>query len=302
MQPTSSPLARLAPASRRTPARALTTALLSAAGLTLSGALAFAAPGPAFDPREAETTPQELTGIEISDRRGAAIPKELVLRDSAGRDVKLEKYLDGERPVVLVLAYYSCPMLCTLVLNGVVDGLKEVALTAGKDFKVLAVSIDPRDTAEVAAAKRANYVEAYGREVTTDGFDFLTGDEATVRRLADAVGFAYRWDEESKQYAHAAGAFILTPKGTLSQTLYGIAFPEAVLRLALVEAADGAIGSAVDKITLFCFQYDPKTGGYVLAASRLMSATGALMVLAVGVWLAVLWRRELPARATIKEA
>jgi protein SCO1/2 len=264
--------------------------------VALAMLVAGAAPRPAIAEDE---IPRPLQGIDIAERPGAELPRDLRLRDQEGREVVLGQYLEGNKPLVLVLAYYQCPMLCSLVLNGVLKAMKDTPLTAGQDYRMLVVSFDPRDTAEVAQKKRAAYVGAYGRDVGERGFDFLVGDEATVRRLADTVGFGYRWDAQTEQYAHAAGAFVFTPEGRLSRTLYGIAFPEGTFRLALVEAGRGAIGTTLDRVLLFCFHYDPEAQGYVLASKRLMKAGGAVMVLALGMLLLRLWRGE---RARTREA
>jgi protein SCO1 len=238
------------------------------------------------------TLPKELEGIDIDERPGASLPLDVRLRDGLGREVTLGSYFDGERPVVLVLAYYECPMLCTLVANGLLQSMKGLSWTPGKEYRVLVVSFDPRDTPEVARQKREAYVAAYGRPVVERGWEFLVGDEAEVRRLADAVGFHYAWDKETKQYAHAAGAFVNTPSGKLSRTLYGIAFPAKDLELALLEAGEGKLGSAWSRVLLFCFHYDTSQRGYVLATQRLMKASGALTVLLLGGFLLRMWRVE----------
>lgn len=256
-------------------------------------ALVVATVTPARSARAADTTiPTELTGIDIEERPGALLPRQLRLRDQSGQEVELARYAAGDKPLVLVLGYFECPMLCSLVLNGVLQAMKESAWSAGKEYRTLVVSFDPRDTPEAGRKKRANYIEAYGRPVTGDGFDFLVGDEASVRALADAVGFHYRWDETTKQYAHAAGAFVFTPDGRLSRTLYGISFPQKNFGLALREAGSGQVGSTWDRVLLFCFHYDPNARGYVLATKRLMMASGAVTVVLLGLWLIRFWRTE----------
>jgi protein SCO1/2 len=244
------------------------------------------------DPTSAEGLPKGLENVGIDPRLGAEMPKELTFRTQDGAEVKLGSYFDGKRPVIVALAYYSCPMLCTLVLNGLADGMKELGFAAGTDYRVVTVSIDPRDTVEIAKAKRANYAGYYGRPVPDGAWDFLTSDAATSKALADALGFKYRWDEEAQQFAHAAGIFVLTPDGRLSRTLFGVHFESNDLRLALTEASNGTIASLVDKVLLFCFHYEPKAGKYVVAAKRLMSAGGVFTMLALGLFLAVQVRRE----------
>ncbi|CAN97760.1 MULTISPECIES: SCO family protein [Sorangium] len=267
-------------------------------------ALVVATVTPARSARAADTTiPTELAGIDIEERPGALLPQKLRLRDQSGQEVELAKYAAGDKPLVLVLGYFECPMLCSLVLNGVLQAMKESAWTAGQEYRALVVSFDPRDTPEAARKKRANYIEAYGKPVTGDGFDFLVGDEASVRALADAVGFHYRWDETTEQYAHAAGAFVFTPDGRLSRTLYGISFPQKNFGLALREAGSGQVGSAWDRVLLFCFHYDPNARGYVLATRRLMMASGVVTVVLIGLWLIRFWRTERSrTRARVNEA
>ena len=244
--------------------------------------------------------PHELEGIGIDDRRGAQLPGDVRLRDQEGQSIRLSSYFDGERPTLLVLAYYRCPMLCTLVLNQLQKGLSGLAWTAGKDLRVVTVSIDPRDTPANAKAKRAKYVEAYGRDPGPHGWDFLVGDEAEVKRLADAVGFRYRWDAETEQYAHAAGLFVVSPGGRLTQTLYGLEFAPRTLRLALTDASQGKLGTPLDRILLFCYHYDAARQGYVVARARIAMIVGCLVSLfAFAGWLASLWRAE-ASRRTVR--
>lgn len=234
----------------------------------------------------------ELENLEIQDKVGTQLPLDVQLTDQTGAAIKVGDYFDGKLPTIIVMAYYSCPMLCTLVLNGVTKTLRELAFSVGTDFRVLVVSIDPRDTTSLAAQKRANYLATYGRQVGARGWDFALGTEVEVRRLASAIGFRYRWDEEGKQYAHAAAAFLVTPQGVLSRTLYGITFAKRDLNLGLVEASEGRLGTTIDKLTLFCFHYDPLKKSYVMVARRVMSLGGLLTMLILGSWLTFLWRRH----------
>jgi protein SCO1/2 len=234
--------------------------------------------------------PPELVGIEIQDRRGTELPLATQLRDAEGRPVRVGDYLDGKHPLVVVLAYFDCPMLCSMVINGVLTEMKALRWTAGVDYRVLVVSFDPRDTVEAAAAKQKNYWDAYGRPTGDRGFDFDIGSKDQVDSLASALGFRYRWDDTTKQFAHAAGAFVVTPDGHLSRTLYGLSFPD--LRLALLEASEGKIGSVVERVLLFCFHYDPDARGYKLATVRLVKASGVLTMLLLGAMLLRLWRSE----------
>lgn len=238
-------------------------------------------------------TPAAVKGIDIDDRRGATAPKSLSFKNQDGKTVTLGDYFDGEHPVIVVMAYYECPMLCTLVLNGLKNGLVDLAWTPGKEFRVVTVSFDPRDTVDAASKKRASYVKSYGRFVDEKGWDFLVSDPDTVRALADTIGFRYRWDAEQQQYAHAAGAFIFTSDGRLSQVLKGIEFPARDLRLSLTEASAGKLGSTWDQILLLCYHYDPAAHNYVLKTLRAVQVAGVLTVLALGGWLFRMWRREL---------
>lgn len=262
---------------------------LRRAALLLSLAI-VASPGVA----RAQTTamPHELDGIGIDEKPGAELPRDLTFTDQDGKRVKLGEYFDGKRPVVLVMAYYECPMLCTMVLNGLEAGLKQLAWKVGDNFRVVTVSIDSRDTVERAHAKRENQITSYGRAVGPREWDFLVSDAATSKQLADAVGFHYRWDPVQNQFAHAAGAFIITPNGKLSRTLFGITFPEKSLRLALLEASQGKLGNAWDRVLLFCYHYDPDARGYVLGARRVMKAGGVLTVLGLGLLFALMARRK----------
>jgi protein SCO1/2 len=239
-----------------------------------------------------DLVPIQVQNVGIDDHAGQALPKGLMLKDEAGQPIAFDSLFDGKKPVVVVLAYYSCPMLCTVVLNGITTGLRQLDWSIGREFRVVTVSIDPHDTPEIAHAKRLNYVRDYGRPVEEGGWQFLTGSESSVRTLADALGFRYHWDAAAQQYAHAAGAFVLTPDARISRTLYGVGFPPKDLRLALIEASKGAYTSAIDKLLLFCFHYEPNSGKYVVAAMRLMKVGGGLTALAVGLWLARFWWRD----------
>jgi protein SCO1/2 len=255
-------------------------------------AIAIASAALSVAARAEEDIPAELQGVGIEERPGAAVPLEVPLTDHRGRLVRLSRFFEGGKPVVLVLAYYQCPMICGLLVHGMTEGLKDLAWTAGREYRLVVLSFDPRDRASVASDKRESYLEEYGRGVAEPGFDFLVGDEESIRQVADSIGFHYRWDEPTQQYAHATGAFILTPEGKLSRTLTGISFSPGDLRLALLEASQGKLGGAWDRVLLFCFHYDPDARGYVLAARRVMTVGGALTILALGGFLALLWRRE----------
>lgn len=233
-----------------------------------------------------------LRGIEIVDRPDAPLPLEASFRDEEGRPVTLGAYFQPGRPVVLALVYYNCPMLCTLVLNGVVDAVKQVGLDPGRDFDVVAISIAPDETPELARAKKASYLQALGNPAALPRWHFLTGSQESISRVAGAVGFRYRWDDATQQFAHAAGIFVMTPGGRLSRTFYGVKYPPRDLRLALVEASQGEVGATMDRVLLACYDWDRSSGRYGLAAMRLVRLGSGLTVLLLGGLLVALWRRD----------
>lgn len=235
--------------------------------------------------------PDLLKQVGIDQKLNQSVPLNLTFRDEHGQTVQLGQYF-GQRPVILTLVYYNCPMLCTQVLNGVESGLKELPLDIGKQFNVVTVSIDPSEGHVLAEVKQEMYTGMYGRPGATEGWHFLTGDEPQIKQLADAVGFRYAYDPESKQFAHASAIMILTPDGKISRYLYGIQFPSRDLRLGLVEASEGKIGSPVDAILLFCYHYDPHTGKYGLLISHVIQAGGAITLLVLGALVLVLFRGE----------
>lgn len=236
-----------------------------------------------------EPLPKELEGVGIEERLGAQVPLDTVFKDEEGRQVTLAN-LVGQKPAILVLVYYRCPMLCGLVLQGLLEGLREVPATVGESFNVITISIDPLETPTLAKLKKQSYLAEYGRPGAASGWHFLTGEESNIRKVADSVGFYYKWNKERQEYAHGAGIFVLTPEGKLARTLYGVVYGGKTLQLALSEAREGK-SSVGEKIALYCFQYDAREGKYVLAATRLMRATGLLTVVILGSWLLVSWRR-----------
>jgi protein SCO1 len=235
--------------------------------------------------------PELLKDVGVDQKLNDEIPLDLTFRDEHGRTVELAQYF-GSKPVILTLAYYNCPMLCTQVLNGLDRSLKLIPLDIGKDFNVVTVSIDPTERPVLAEAKQAMYTGMYGRPGAAAGWHFLTGDEPQIKQLAQAVGFRYAYDAESKQFAHASVIMVLTPEGRLSRYFYGIQYPERDLRLGLIEASQGKISSPVDAILLFCYHYDPHTGRYGLLISRVIQLLGGLTVLIGGIFLFFLFRGE----------
>jgi protein SCO1/2 len=234
--------------------------------------------------------PKALQGVGFDQRLNEQVPLDLDFVDESGKSVRLGDYF-GRRPVILVLAYYQCPRLCNLVLNGLVQGMLEMPFTAGKEFDIVTVSFDPRETSELAASKKESYLHRYGRPGADAGWHFLTGGEADIRRLTDAIGFRYRFDPQQNQFIHASGIMILTPEGRISRYFYDVRYSGRDLRLGLVEASQHRIGSPVDEILLYCFHYDPTLGKYSASVMTFVRICGVLTMLAIGVFV---WRLSRP--------
>jgi len=262
---------------------ALVAAVLSA------GAAAQATPEPAD---RMEPLPKQLSGVDIKEELGKTPALDLGFIDEQGRSVMLRDYVDGTVPVIVTFNYSNCPMLCSLQLNGVVEGLKKVSFTAGKEFRIVTISIDPAETAETARRTRARYLAQYGRPEAASGWHFLHGSESNVRAAAKALGFSYAYVESRKEYAHPAAIALLSPQGMIARYLYGLEYPEQTLRLGLVEASQGKIGSSVDRLLLYCFHYDSSEGRYAPAARNLMRLGGGASVLALAGLVGVLVHRE----------
>ncbi|GJM43415.1 MAG: photosynthetic protein synthase I [Gemmatimonadota bacterium] len=239
-----------------------------------------------------EKAPEELTDVGIEEHLDAVLPLELTFRDETGQEVALGSFFRAGHPVVLNLVYFDCPMLCNVFLDGFTASLQDLDWTPGQEFEVVTVSIDPEDDAAGALKKRERYVEVLGRPEAAQGWHFLTGSQENITALANAVGFRYRLDDMSGEYQHTTAIFLATPEGRLSRYLYGVQFDPRTLRLSLVEASDGRIGTATDQILLFCFSYDHTAGRYGPAAMNLMRAFGALCVVALGSFIALNVRRE----------
>ena len=239
----------------------------------------------------AAVRPKALEGVDIEQRLGTQIPLDLQFTDTDGRPVTLRDYFDGG-PVILTLNYSRCPMLCPLELSGLVSALRTLSFSAGKEFQVVTVSIDPADTPQTAAVMRDNALRTYSRLGAEAGWHVLTGNEDTIRSLTGALGFQYSWDAESSQFAHAAAVYVITPQGALSRILYGVEYAPVDVRLALVESSEGKIGSLVDHaLLLFCYHYDPSDGRYGVTALRVMRLGGLVTLAGLGVMFVGLRRR-----------
>jgi protein SCO1 len=218
---------------------------------------------------------QVLAKVGFTQNLDAQVPLNLNFRDETGKEVRLSQYF-GHKPVILNLVYFECPMLCTEVLNGLLRAVRTIPQDIGKDFNVVTVSFDPKETPKLAAAKKRVYVDRYGRKNAEHGWSFLTGSDASIKALTDAVGFHFVWDPQISQFAHASGIMILTPEGKVARYFYGVEYSPKEMRLSLQEAGRNKIGSPVDKILLYCYHYDPTTGRYGLAISRLLKISGLL--------------------------
>jgi protein SCO1/2 len=242
---------------------------------------------------QANSLPEQLEGIGITEKLGNSVSlHSLRFRDEAGQEVALGQYFSQHRPVILTLVYYQCPNLCNFLLNGFTDSLKKLKWSVGDQFDIVTVSIDPHETPELGRRKKAAYVHEYGRPSAERGWHFLTGDEAQIRKLAGEVGFGYRYVEAEKQFAHAAAIFVLTPEGKVSRYLYGIDFKERDLKLSLLEASDGKIGTVLDRILMYCYRYNPTTRKYSVYLTQLMQGGGAVTLLLFGGYLTLFWRRQ----------
>jgi protein SCO1 len=235
---------------------------------------------------------QELMGVGVEEQLGAYLPKDVAFVDEAGRRVTVGQYLNRNRPVVLSFVYHNCPMLCSFILDGLTDAMEVEKAVPGRDYDVLAVSFAADETPELARRAKEKYMEKLGRPEAADGWHFLTGSEESITALAETVGFQYRWNEATQEYAHNAVLVFISPEGKVTRYLYGIQFPERSFRTALVEAGKGTIGSTLDRLLLYCVIYDPDSRSYVPYAANIMKLGGLLTILLMGGMLGLLWTRD----------
>ena len=248
-------------------------------------------PAPA---QNASTLPGPLKGVGFDQRLNEQVPLDLLFRDEAGQTVRLGDYIGtaSPRPTILALVYYECPMLCTVVLNGLLGSLRALSFNVGEQFNIVTVSFDPTETPSLAAAKKKEYVKRYGRPGATAGWHFLTGEETAIEQLTQAIGFRYTYDPETEQYIHASGIVVLTPQGKIARYFYGIEYAPRDLRLGLVEASANKIGSPIDQVLLFCYHYDPITGKYGLLIMNVIRVAGFATVLSLGTLIVVMLQRD----------
>lgn len=239
-----------------------------------------------------DVLPDEMKNVGITEHLGEKIDLGLKFRNEEGKGVTLQNYFDGKRPVLLSLVYYNCPNLCNEHLNGVTRMLKDFEWTLGQEFDMIIVTIDPNENPLHAAQKKLSYLKEYGRDGATKGWHFLTGTEENIQKLAKQIGFGYKWDKKTEQWVHTAAAYVISPQGMISRYLYGIEFKPKLVRLSLVEASEGKVGTLMDRVVLFCLQYDPKAGTYTFYAYNLMRAAGALTVLILAFVLISFWLKQ----------
>ena len=257
--------------------------LIVVIGLLASAAIS-AQDGPRGIRPEAGTPASQMPGIlakvSFEQRLNERLPLDVTLKDEDGRAVKLGQYF-GTKPVVVAFAYYECPMLCTQILNGLTSSLTVLTETVGRDFDVVVLSFDARETPVLAAGKKKAHLDRYNRPGAETGWHFLTGDEASIRKVTDAAGFYYQWDEKTQQFAHASGILVTTPDGRLARYFFGIEYAPRDVKFALIEASAGRLGSAIDKLLLYCYHYDPATGGYGLVAMNTVRVGAAVTLIAL---------------------
>ena len=275
----------------RTASRLLKNVRLGLAFVAIaSPAAAQSGVAPASAP-VATDLPAAAAGVGIDQKLGSRLPLDVAFADETGRHVPLGAFF-GRRPVVLALVYYECPMLCTYTLNGLLRAARALSFDAGKEYEIVAVSFDPAESSELAARKKHAYIQRYGRPGTEHGWHFLTGTPDAVRRLTEAAGFRYRYDDAARQFAHAAGIMVATPDGTLARYFYGIEYAPRDLRFGIIEASAGRVGTPIDQLMLLCYHYDPARGTYAATAMGLVRVAGVMTLVAIGGFIIVSLRRE----------
>lgn len=275
----------------------LGAALLGASLPVLARGMHDAAPGG----MPSTELPPILKNVRYEQRLDNQVPLNLAFRDESGRAVRLSDYF-GHKPVVLILAYYRCPMLCSQVLAGATHAFTQLPFRIGQQFNVLTVSFDSKETPALAASAKETYLRSYGHPEAADGWHFLTGQQPEIAALTQAVGFHYAWDPQTQQYAHATGIVVLTPRGKVAQYFYGIDYPAQDLRLALVQSSQEKIGSLADEVLLYCCKYDPNTGRYTAIIGRVLQIAGAFTLLILGGVLFLLFHLDKKKRLELEEA
>ncbi len=245
---------------------------------------------------DGQSLPANLVDVGIEEHLGEMVPLDARFKDETGKDVELASYFKPGKPVLLNFAYFKCPMLCNLVLSGMLEGMRNINWSVGKEYEVVTISMDPRETPDLAAAKKASHIEALGKPEAAPGWHFLTGDDRNIRKVADAIGFKFQYVKATNEFAHAAGVYTLSPAGKICRYLYGVEFKKKDLRLALLDASEGRPLSIGDKFVLFCYRYDPNAKGYVLFARNFMKGGGYVVVACLALLMGRMWHKEFKRR------
>lgn len=282
--------AKFAPEKMSSRCELLLGALLACLCVFITPHVVHAAPVEA--PDRTETAPKRLHGVDVEEHPNAQLPLNVSFLDEDGKTVTLADYFDGTVPVIVTLNYSNCPMLCSLVLSGLTDGMKKLAWTPGKQFRVVTISIDPNERPERAQKSKHRYLTQLGRAGAEPGWHFLTGSDANIHAVADAIGFKYNYNEARKEYVHPASIVVATPTAKIARYLYGVEYDPQTLRLSLTEASEGKISSTVDRVLLFCFHYDENEGRYAPVARNIMKLGGAVALILFGGLLGALWLAE----------
>lgn len=238
------------------------------------------------------TPPAELREIGVDERLGDRIPGDITFFNENGESVRFEEFLSRGKPLIITPIYFECPMLCNLILNGVTFGLRDLSWQIGDQFEVITFSIDHEETYELARENKESYLRLLGKSEAADGWHFLTADEENVRRMTEALGYRFKWSDEAQEYLHGSAIMFVSPQGVITRYLYGIDYPELSLRNALFDAANGRIGSTLERVMLFCFTFDPDSRSYVPNALRIMKVGGLLTMTFLGIFLGLLWFRK----------
>lgn len=239
-----------------------------------------------------EEVPKPLRGVDVKEHLGRMLPRDLAFRDDTGKHLTFAEVFDGKHPVILTLNYSSCPMLCSLQLNGLVAGLKDVELGLNADYRIVTVSLQPDEPVDVGTRTLNRYLTQYARPEARGGWRILAGSEQNVKAFADAIGFSYHYDADRKEYAHPAAVVLASPDGKISRYLYGLEYAPKTLRLALVEASEGRVGTTIDRLILYCYHYDSSVGRYAPVAQKVMQLGGAVTVVLLGIFLTILFRAD----------
>lgn len=244
------------------------------------------------EPLQATERPKEIEGVGIKEQLGKQLDLSLPFKNEEGQDVTLSTFINGSKPIIISPVYYNCPGLCNFHLNGLTEGLQGMDWNPGQKFEILAVSFDSKETPDLAKNKKANYMKVYNRPGTEAGWHFLTGSEDTIKKLTQSLGFEFKWNEKANEWSHASAAIVISPDGKISRYLPGIVFEPKNIKLALTEAGEGKVGTIVDSLVLYCFQYNPHKSGYTLAAFKLMKVAGLITVIVLAFWLLPVWIRS----------